>query len=213
MTQVVVVSVVISAVLAFFGAIVVLAIPTTEQLIGERICAPNERLALRRQTINLHTHRTYFVCQGASENRTVGMQPYGYAYLLSFLALTPLMMLIGAVGQSFGSGHRNTGSTARAKRQVSYVVHDEDIAARIERVASDKQPNLRDVAELLTSISQAAVLREGSQSQTKISVAEAQDAAQALRSLQALLDEELISREEYDHKRAEVLAKYFGGSE
>jgi hypothetical protein len=216
MIQKIMISGLIAAVLAMFGALVVLAIPATEQLIGERVCAPGERLTLRRQIINLRMQRTSFVCQGASGTRNVGLQPFGYAYLLSLLALTPLLMLMGALGQRLGLGfrvkysHRPVGGTVSGTTGagVSYVVDDAEVAERIQQIVDRGQPNLQDIGDLISSLGQSGKVTGGYQRDAAKSVG---TVAEALRTLQSLLNEGLITREEYDSKRAEILGQAFGG--
>jgi hypothetical protein len=185
------VSAFIAALLALFGAMVALAVPASERLIAERVCAPGEALVLRRQMVNVSLRRTFYECRGATGSRDVGMRPYGYAYLLSLLALTPLVFLIGSMGSSL-AGRSRAGGTTKRQTRVRYVA----------RIAESERPNLREVGELLTSLAQSGASQESAST----------DAAQALRQLEALRAEGLMTQEEYERKRAAVLARYFGGA-
>lgn len=195
------VSALLAALLALFGAMVALAVPASERLIAERVCAPGEALVLRRQLVNASLRRTFYECRGATGSRNVGMRPYGYAYLLSFLALTPLVVLIGGIGSAL-AGRSHLGSTTKRQTRVRYVAHDADTAARSARIAASQQPGLQEVGELLTSLAQSGASQESASTEV----------SQALRQLEALLTEGLITHEEYERQRAAVLARYFGGT-
>lgn len=208
--KIVVVSALFAALPALFGGMVAFDIPTIRPLLESRVCGAEGTLGLRITTTNLHRTTMRYHCHypdgRTSESLTMATLSQGF-----FLVWPPLTLSIALVWwliAAFKRPGREEQDVSQTSEDVTYVVGREH-AARIEQLVNSKKPSLREVGELLTSLHQSGILQKKPLDST-IGVDEVQDTAATLRSLQALLDGSLITQEEYDHKRAEVLARYFG---
>jgi len=97
-------------------------------------------------------------------------------------------------------------SITRTTDEVTVVLGDEH-AALVERLVSSERPSLDDVQSLLGSMRAAGALPDDDADARVVDLAAGEDVAASLRRLDALRDQRLISRTEYEERRRAILER------